>query len=294
MIFKKLVAIPMAGAILSAALASARDKENQPAERSEKPEQTQGQNRGQNQGETDKGRQSEQSGPTGDRAGWNNPDQAMAGAVIIQNQGEVALSTMVQDKLQNDEAKRFATMMIEQHQACLTKLERFAPEAARQQLTRAENSSKGETGAIKKRDGVERATGNLTNDQQKVQQTAGTDADRAAKSGKQVDLLQIQREIAQECLNAASSEMKEKQGIEMDQCFLGYQIAKHGAMKAQLTVFQRHASPELAEIFAEGAAMAEKHKSEAESIMKSLASTDAAAAGRSQEKESRGDRSENK
>ena len=294
MLLKKLVAIPMAGAIFSGAWVSAQDKENQPVPRSGNPEQTQGRNRVLNEGQTEKGRPNDQSGLTGDRSGWNNPDQAMAGTVVIQNQEEVALVTMSKEKLQNDGAKKFATMMIDQHQAYLTKVEKFAPEAAGQQLTRAEHPSKVEIKTSKKRDGVERATVTVTDDQQKIQQTAGTDADRTAKAGKQVDILQIQREIAQECLNNASAEMKGKQGIEADQCFLGYQIAIHGAMKAQLTVFQRHASPELAEIFAEGAATAEKHKTEAERIMKSLASTDTAAVSRSQGKDARGERSEKK
>ncbi len=294
MILKKLVAIPMAGAIFSAAFVSAQDKETQPAEQGEKPQQTQGQNRDQNQGQRDKARQTEQSGLTGDRAGWNNPDQAMAGVVVIQNQEEVALSKLAQDKLQNEEARRFATMMIEQHQAYLTKLERFAPEAGRHQLSGTEHPSKVEIKTNKNRDGVERAKVTVTDNPQKIQQTAGTDSDRTTKSGEPADLLQIQREIAQECLNAAKSEMQGKQGIEADQCFLGFQIAKHGAMKAQLTVFQRHASPELAQVFAEGAATAEKHKNEAEKIMKSLASNDSTAAGRNQGKEPRGDRNENK
>lgn len=292
MILMKLFAIPLAGAILTATLVSAQDKENQPAPRSGDPEQKQGRNREQNDGQSEKGRPNEQSGLTGDRSGWNNPDQAMAGTVVIQNQEEVALATMCQEKLQHDEAKTFAKMMIEQHQACLMKLQKFAPEAAGQQLTLKEHPSKAENKTTRKRDRVERATVTVTDDQQKIQQTAGTDADRTTKPGNQINILQIQREIAQECLKAASAEMKEKQGIEADQCFLGHQIAMHGAMKAQLTVFQRHASPELAEIFAEGAATAEKHKKEAERIMKSLASTDTAAVNPNQGKEARGDRSE--
>lgn len=290
MMFKKFVAIPMAGAILSAAWVSAQDNENQPKPRPAKPEQARSQ--------PEERRQNERAGQTGDKAGWNNPDQTLAGCVTIQNQEEVALVTMAQDKLQNDAAKKFATMLIEQHQAYLTKLEKFAPEAARQELSPAEHASQADIKTNKKKDGVERATITVTEDQQKdqqkIQQTAGTDADRIGQSGKQVDMLQIQREIAQECLSAAKSEMQGKNGLEADQCFLGYQIVKHGAMHAQLTVFQRHASPELAKVFAEGAATAEKHKTEAESIMKSLASADTSGAGRGQEKEARGDRNADK
>jgi hypothetical protein len=290
MMLKKLVAIPMAGAILSAAWVAAQDNENQPKPRPAKPEQARSQ--------AEEGRQNERTGQTGDKAGWNNPDQMLAGCVTIQNQEEVALVTMAQDKLQNDEAKKFASMLIEQHQAYLTKLETFAPEAARQELSGAEHASQVDTKTNQKKDGVERAAITVTEDQsnnkQKVQQTAGTDADRIGKSGRPVDMLQIQREIAHECLTAAKSEMQGKQGIEADQCFLGYQIAKHGAMKAQLTVFQRHASPELAKVFADGAATAEKHKTEAEGIMKNLGSADIEGERRNQEKEARGDRSENK
>jgi hypothetical protein len=286
MMFNKLVAIPMAGAILSTAWVSAQDTENRAQPRPAKPEQVQPQ--------SEVNVENDRSGLTQDRAAWNNSDQAMASCVTIQNQEEVALATMVQDKLQNEESKKFAEMLVEEHQAYLTKLKKFAPEAAGQQLDRGEQPSQVQNTTSRKPAGVERAAGTTNDGKQKIQQTAGTEAERTTTSSKHVDMLQIQREIAQECLKAAKAELQSKQGIEADQCFLGHQIAKHAAMKAQLTVFARHATPELAEIFAEGAATAEKHKNEAEDIMKSLASADTPSERRTQRKETREDRRQDK
>ncbi len=287
MMLRKLVAIPVAGAMLSATWVSAQDKENQPKPRSTKPEQVQTQ--------PEDGKQNDRAGLTGDRAGWINSDQVMAGCVAIQNQEELALVTMAHDKLQNDEAKKFAAMLLEQHQAFLTKLEKFAPETTRQRFSTEEQPSQADNRNPRKKDGVDRASAVATDDdQQKVQQTAGTDLNRPEKAVKGVDMLQIQREIAQECLIAAKSEMQGKQGGEIDQCFLGFQIAKHAAMKAQLTVFQRHASPALALVFAEGVATAEKHKNEAESIMRSLPSSNAEVTDRNPRNETRDERNEKK
>jgi Skp family chaperone for outer membrane proteins len=45
-------------------------------------------------------------------------------------------------------------------------------------------------------------------------------------------------------------------------------------MKTKLTVLQRHASPELVQVFAQGAETTEKHMKEAEAIMKKLDTSD--------------------
>ena len=70
------------------------------------------------------------------------------------------------------------------------------------------------------------------------------------------------------------AESRKKKGAELDQCFIGFQIAKHAAMKTKLTVFQRHASSELAQVFGQGIETTEKHMQEAEAIMKKLDASD--------------------
>jgi hypothetical protein len=284
MLKSRLAAFTLAGAFLSAALVSAQVNQNQT-----QPGRTQ-------QGQTEV--QSGRAKVTDERSGWKDTDQLMASCITIQNLEEVALAKMAEDKLQSDEAKKFATMMQEQHQAYLTKLEKFASEAARQPLDLEGSASRTElelTSTTKGR--TKQVTETTPDDRTDADKTTSTDKDRTTqpdKSGSQVDLIQLDREIAQECLNAAKAEMQGKQGVEADQCFLGYQIAKHAAMKAKLTVFERHASPELAKVFAEGADTAEKHKNEAEEIMKGLASADTGAERRAQRREAREERREDR
>lgn len=265
MMFKKSIVIAVAGLITSAAWVSAQDNPKPAQPRPAQPRQA--------QTPATEETQRNRVEVTGDQSGWHNSDQAMASCVTIHNQEEVALAKMAQEKLQNEEAKKFAAMLAEEHQAYLTKLEKFAPQAARLELERGDQPSQAGNRTGQKRDGVQQASGKVTEERPGIQPTSGTREERTAKSAGGVDMVQIQREIAQECLRAAKAELQEKQGIEADKCFLGNQIAKHGAMKAQLTVFQRHASPELAKVFAEGITTVEKHKNEAEEIMKEL-STD--------------------
>jgi predicted outer membrane protein len=284
MLKSRFAAFTVAGAILSAALVSAQENQKQPQPGRAQQEQTQAQS-GRDQ-------------LTDQRSGWKNTDQLMASCITIQNLEEVALAKMAEDKLQNEKVKKFATMMQEQHQAYLTKLEKFASEAARQPLDQEGSASRSElelTGTTKGR--VKQVSATTSEDRQNADKATASEKDPAtpaAESGNQVDLIQLDREIAQECLNSAKAEMQKKEGIEADQCFLGYQIAKHAAMKAKLTVFERHASPELAKLFAEGAATADKHKTEAEDIMKSLASADTGAERRAQRRETREERREDR
>jgi predicted outer membrane protein len=283
MLKSRIAAFTVAGAIVSAAWVSAQDNQNQPQPGRTQQEQSQS--------------QADRAKLTDERPGWQNADQLMASCITIQNLEEVALAKLAEDKLQNEEVKKFAAMMQEQHQAYLTKLEKFASEAARQPLDLKGTASRSELELTSTTGRTKQVSEATPDDRADANKTTTAEKDRTTqsdKSGKQIDLIQIDREIAQECLNAAKAEMEKKEGVEADQCFLGYQIAKHAAMKTKLTVFERHASPELAKVFAEGAATAEKHKNEAEEIMKSLASADTGAERRAQRRETREDRREDR
>jgi hypothetical protein len=278
--------IPVAGALLSAALVSAQENnesQKRPAEAGQTPAQTE---RTQRQGTTQ----------TGDRAQWQKPDQIMASCVAIANQEELALVKMSQDKLQNEEVKKFAKTLIDEHQAFLTKLEKFAPQAARQPLDHKSTTRTDLEKTSTNPNRVEQANATTTDNQPGVRQTVGTagDKNQAGQSVDTMDLIQVEREIAQECLNAAKTELQSKQGIEADQCFLGYQIAKHAGMKAKLTVFERHASDDLAKVFAEGVDTMEKHKTEAEKLMKEIDSTDQGRQRRAERRENREEKRDNK
>jgi len=280
----KLFAIPLCGAIVvGAAVLNAQERQAQP---------TQPQPQAQPQARPIQ---------VGQRPQWQSNDQILASCVAIDNQLEVALAKLVRDKVENDDVKEFADTMIKDHQAFLQKLQRFAPDASREgylneQGTSNQRNSRQTTSTSS---GVEQAKGTVTAGKPAIQQTNAEQTKaqpnkapqnqaqsnqaqqnqtaqnhpqqhQAAQRGQPLDFIALHREIAQECLNSAKEELAKKQGAELDECFIGFQIAKHAGMKDKLAVLQRHASSELAQVFAEGAETTDSHLQEAKDIVKKL------------------------
>lgn len=216
-----------------------------------------------------------------DLSAWQGTDQLLGSCVAISNQKEVAISRMAKDKLQNEEAQKFADMMIEDHTAFLQKLSRFAPAAVQQGLEEGSASDRTSRGqeTTSASGSVQSATGQAA-EGRGITPTAGTQSTTTAggttAGGNQammaggIDVLQLEREVAQQCLNNARELMSKKEGAKADQCYIGFQIAAHAAMRDKLQVFQRHASQELRPVLAEGLKKTEEHMAEAEKIMKTL------------------------
>lgn len=205
-----------------------------------------------------------------DRAGWQNSDQTLATCVAIANQKEVALAQLVKDKLQSDDAKEFAQMMIKDHKAMLEKLQKFAPEASREGYLQQDQQSNRRDSQTTTQSGVKPAGGaNPPATAGTIQQTAGTQA--TASNAQGVDFIQLHREIANECLASAKEKLSEKKDKDIDACFIGMQIAGHAMMLDKLTVFQRHSSGELKQLLADASETTQKHLDKAEKIMKDLA-----------------------
>jgi len=197
-----------------------------------------------------------------------NPDHLMATCVALANQEEVALAQIARQKATNDEVKRFADMMLTDHHDFLLKLQKFAPEATQADylnITPQEAANDAKTG------------------KSEIKQTAADDdkdngavenADAKSERGHHgFNHMKLEREMAAQCLSDAKEKLAEKSGSQFDKCFIGMQIGMHSAMKSKLTVLQRHASPELAKLFAAGLKTTEKHLARAEEIMGDLEGT---------------------
>lgn len=193
----------------------------------------------------------------------------LAACLAIANQEEVALAEIASDKSKNKDVKEFAKMVIDDHQAFLKKLQQFAPEARETSLNHqaSTNQSRVQTAG-----GVAQAQASQqparTQQGQPIQQVAGQAEQRSSGS---VDVIQLHREIAQQCLADAKKKMSDEGDDKFDACFIGHQIAKHEAMKTTLTVFQRHSSGEFAQLLADGIKTTDKHLKDAEKIMDDLA-----------------------
>ncbi len=58
--------------------------------------------------------------------------QQIATCLAVDNQEEVILCKFAQEKTKNEEVAKFAKMIAEEHQSCLKKLSKLAPDAARE------------------------------------------------------------------------------------------------------------------------------------------------------------------
>lgn len=204
-------------------------------------------------------------GQAGQQTRWQTTDQGLASCIAIANQTEVAISKFAEEKAKNKDVKEFAKMMVKDHQEFLRKLERFAPEAAREGYL----NERTETAAANPAR-VQPAGGEVKNANSQIQQTAGTRSD----ANQPLDMIQLHREVAEECIRSAKLGMNKKDGVEFDECYIGFQIAAHAEMKNKLTVFKRHVSGDLAQVISEGLETTEKHLKKAENLIKDLADSD--------------------
>lgn len=223
------------------------------------------------------------------RTVWKNGDHFLASCVAIENQEEVALGRWAEEKLQSPEAKEFARMLVKDHSDFLTKLQQFAPETTGENFLTSAGSTQRPEGQQRddreKRNRSEGAGSNkegvrdpaqpaprpeaTTSTNTAEKQLAGTRQPNEA-GNMDVDLMQLHREIAEQCLAVTKEMLGKKSDQELDACFVGLQIAKHAAMKTKLEVYQRHATGKLKELLAQGESVTANHLEHAEKLMKQL------------------------
>jgi len=211
-------------------------------------------------------------------------DRDFAAMLSIGNHGEVEMANFVKDKLQNDQAKQFANHMIQDHTQFLQQLQQVGhtgnqpgqvPGAAGNASTTGGDA--GTSGGITPRTnapqgaaggaGVDVAAGGVHVGVGGGQGAAG----RSFYAPGMNPMLSVKQEIAQECLNLERKDLEQKQGIEVDKCYIASQIVKHTDMLAQLTVMQRHAQDsQFKEMLGQGLQKTQQHLEMAKGIMKQL------------------------
>lgn len=170
-------------------------------------------------------------------------DQSFARCLIISNQEQVLLSRFVKDKLTNEEVKQFAISLEKDHQACIEKLNGLLP------------------------------TAGSVNTAIKVRPVSTESANKSTN----IDFLELQQEIATQCLKDTQEYLGQKKGADFDRCFVALQIAKHAGMKSTLTVLQRHTTGKVQGVIKESLAMNTQHMQGAVELMEQLAAQDASA-----------------
>ena len=91
-----------------------------------------------------------------------------------------------------------------------------------------------------------------------------------ASMDQQFDHGALIQELGKQCLETARKELESKSGPEFDRCFMGAMVAGHMHANDMLTVFQRHASPELKNVLGEAQRTVAAHLQQAKDISKRL------------------------
>jgi predicted outer membrane protein len=183
-----------------------------------------------------------------------NLDQLFAGCVILTNQNEINVAQLAEQRTKSPEVKKFAETLQHDHQQFLGDLEQFAGNWNFKGRQSANVSDANERRAAPQ--------------QRQAANQPGTVATAAGSCHDK--LLQIRREVADECLASARRELSGKEGREFDACFIGMQLGMHMYVVDELKVLERHASPELQQTLRKGRETAQQHLDRAKEIMKDI------------------------
>lgn len=183
-------------------------------------------------------------------------DQAIASCLALGNQEEVALAEFAKDKVKNDRVKQFADTMQKQHKEALQKLQQIAPATAEIKLSDSSGAaSVGQSGRIQ--------SGQFTNQ-------TGQAGGQPVGGGMQMQMLALQRQMAQECLKLTKEELGKHDGADFDRCYMGQQMGAHVGMLAKLRASESFASGQLKSAINEMAQTTEHHLEMAKKITKDL------------------------
>jgi predicted outer membrane protein len=84
------------------------------------------------------------------------------------------------------------------------------------------------------------------------------------------ELMSIEKQIAQRCLQNAKEEMQQKQGAEFDKAYIGSQIGGHMEMLAALQVLEQQGPDQVKQIAQQAQPTVQKHLDQAKQLMQQL------------------------
>lgn len=174
-----------------------------------------------------------------------NLDQQIAACALLTNQEQVALAKFAAEKAEHADVKKFAQMLVEQHQQAVSKIEQAVPQLASMKLT-------------------------LRNAEGDAQPAA--DDQQAGAMDRQ---LQMARQIKEECLAITKKALSEKQGADFDKAFVGQQVMAHMGMLAGIKGSEPFVSPQMKPWLQECMKTTEEHLTKAKELMEKVKDQDA-------------------
>lgn len=203
-------------------------------------------------------------------------DQYVLACAIKENEGEIEVSKIAEQRASSPEVKEFAAKMIKEHTAFLEKLQAAQGGDAAQGQNRQQRRSERQ-----QREANDTANDNATNEPQSTDRDATTEPDGKVRAGGRAaagemagrghsipvqTLTTISDEIHDRCLAALKQELEQKEGADFDKMFMGVQCGAHMKMANSLEVLQSHVSQNLSQTLKEGSETSKQHLMHAKEI----------------------------
>ncbi len=217
--------------------------------------------------------------------GQNEVEGYLAGCLLAKNKSEIELSQFAEQQSENPEVKKFAQMMVRDHQKMVQQLQKLAGTHGdtSRQTTRTDATESSDTGTQPDSDRlVENATGeagigkNSTSrrsDRTAINSSASeTNHGSHGSTSAMQQLAEIDRQIVERQTQATRDDLQQKSGAEFDKAFVGGAIVSHVHMIAALQVIEQQQQGQLAKAAKQARPVAEQHLEHAKQLMEQLES----------------------
>jgi predicted outer membrane protein len=184
------------------------------------------------------------------------------------SQQEIDLANFALKHTQNDEVRRFAQKVIEDHNNLNNQLQRFTSAEGRGQPGN-QTSAQPDTSAAAQ-------PGTETAAQPGAQPGATAAGDSNWKAN---DFETIRKDIASRVTASIERELAQYQGSDFDRAYVGQQFWAHVAFTASATAGAPHLSPDLKQVAEDGAKTAQMHLDDCRKLIRDLSSNVARGAG---------------
>ena len=193
--------------------------------------------------------------------------------VLTANNNDIALARLAAQRASSDEVKQFAQKFIQDHTELATKLQPLAgsevgglPGANRPGDHVGSGERKGERSGERGGESTGESTGE-TNRPGSV--GSGRPTDASARTN-EFDHVSLFRELNAKCLETATRKLSAKSGADFDACYMQMEVYSHTHAVDALTVFSKHASPQLRSTLESAKSSMQAHLDHAEQISKTL------------------------
>jgi len=229
-------------------------------------------------------------------------DHFLANCLLGQNEAEVQLSQLALQKSENAEVKQFAQKMIDDHRKMIEQLTPLAATSTTANRTSTllggESEAQGRSESTVGRTSDTTAVPGSSSATQTIPPTgtsaavppvtsasdsatnATANATMTAGGGAVHQLMQIDKQINERCLQMARDEMQQKSGADFDKCFVGFAIGAHNHALAALEVIGKQTQGTLAQVAQQAQPTVQQHLQHAKALMKQLDGPAAATAQR--------------